>query len=56
MKKFFGKASSRGRVKSEIFYFDDDHNPVPRDRATWAVVRELDENGNLLFEAEGFIE
>jgi hypothetical protein len=42
--------------KSEIRYFDDDLNPVPRDRATWAVVREVDENGALLFEAQGFID
>jgi hypothetical protein len=42
--------------KSEIYYFDDDMNPVSRERATWALVRNLDENGNLLFEAEGFIE
>jgi len=42
--------------RSEIRYFDDDLNPVPRDKATWAVFRELDENGNLLFEAQGFID
>jgi len=43
-------------VRSEISYFDDDLNPVPRDRATWAVFREMDENGNLLFEVQGFID
>ncbi|MDD4163412.1 MAG: hypothetical protein PHW87_13135 [Methanothrix sp.] len=43
-------------VRSEIRYFDDDHNPVPRDGATWAVFREVDENGALLFEAQGFID
>lgn len=43
-------------VCSEIRYFDDDQNPVSRDKATWAVFRETDENGNLLFEAQGFID
>lgn len=47
---------SKGKIRSEIRYFDDDLNPVPRDRATWAVVREMDENGALLFEAQGFID
>lgn len=55
MKKFkYVKAKRGGR--SEIQYFDDNMNPVSRDRATWALVRNLDENGNLIFEAEGFIE
>ena len=44
------------KKKSEIHYFDDDMNPVSRDKATWVLVRNLDKNGNLLFEAEGFIE
>jgi hypothetical protein len=56
MYKVKGKRSSNGRVKAEIFYFDDLMNPVTRDRATWAVFRELDENGNLIFEAQGFID
>jgi|WetSurMetagenome_2_1015567.scaffolds.fasta_scaffold1576224_2 hypothetical protein len=49
-------AGLKRRTRSEIRYFDDDLNPVPRDRATWAVVREMDENGALLFEAQGFID
>ena len=48
--------SSNKTVRSEIRYFDDQRNPVPRDKATWAVFQELDENGNLLFEAQGFID
>jgi hypothetical protein len=48
------KAKNGGR--SEIQYFDDNMNPVSRDRATWALIRNLDEDGNLIFEAEGFIE
>ncbi|MFZ2376340.1 MAG: hypothetical protein WAV83_03900 [Methanothrix sp.] len=49
--------SSPNRLgRSEIRYFDNDLNPVPRDRATWAVFREVDENGDLLFEAQGFID
>ena len=47
---------SRRSVRSEIRYFDDELNPVSRDKATWAVVREVDEKGNLLFEAQGFID
>lgn len=39
-------------LRSEIQYFDDNMNPISRDRATWALVRNLDENRNLLFEAE----
>jgi hypothetical protein len=31
-------------------------NPVSRDKATRAVIRNLDEDGKLLFEAEGFID
>jgi hypothetical protein len=48
--------NSRKTVRSEIRYFDNDQNPVSRDRATWAVFREVDENGALLFEAQGFID
>jgi len=47
---------SKTAVRSEIRYFDDNQNPVPRDKATWAVFREVDENGALLFEAQGFID
>jgi len=48
--------NSKKNIRSEIRYFDDDQNPVSRDRATWAVFREMDENGALLFEAQGFID
>jgi hypothetical protein len=47
---------SRKAIISEIRYFDDDLNLVSRDRATWAVFREVDENGVLLFKAQGFID
>ncbi|HNX08609.1 MAG TPA: hypothetical protein PKL29_00715 [Methanothrix sp.] len=56
MKKSNILCGSKGKIRSLIRYFDDDLNPVPRDRATWAVVREMDENGALLFEAQGFID
>jgi hypothetical protein len=56
MKKNNNIADLNKTTRSEIRYFDDDLNPVPRDRATWAVVREVDENGALLFEAQGFID
>jgi hypothetical protein len=52
--KFDG--NSKKVIRSEIRYFDNDQNPVSRDRATWAVFREVDENGALLFEAQGFID
>ena len=55
MKRILDGYSNR-TVRSEIRYFDNDQNPVSRDRATWAVFREIDENGALLFEAQGFID
>jgi hypothetical protein len=56
MKKIKYAGSSKQKKRSQIQYFDDDMNPVSRDRATWAIIRNFDENGILLFEAEGFIE
>ncbi|MHC1688598.1 MAG: hypothetical protein AB9879_12925 [Methanothrix sp.] len=56
MNKVKRKNSTGPSAKSEMFYFDDLMNPVTRDRATWAVFRELDEKGNLVFEAQGFID
>jgi hypothetical protein len=56
MKKSKLDGYSKNSIRSEIRYFDDELNPVPRDRATWAVFREVDENGALLFEAQGFID
>lgn len=55
MRKIKLDAYSKKATRSEIRYFDDDFNQVPRDRATWAMVREMDENGALLFELQGFI-
>ena len=48
--------NAESKRRSEIQYFDDDMDPVSRDKATWALIRNLDENGNLFFEAEGFID
>jgi hypothetical protein len=56
MRRVSHEAPLRGCGRSEIRYFDDDQNPVSRDKAKWAVVRELDENGNLVIELEGFID
>jgi len=56
MKKFRNGIQQEHKRISEISYFDDQRNPVPRDKATWALVRELDENGNLLLEIEGFLD
>jgi hypothetical protein len=46
----------RIKKRSEMHYFDDLMNPVTRDMATIAVFRELDEKGNVIFEAQGFID
>ena len=56
MKKFKAEIQQGQKRRSEIRYFDDQRNPVPQERATWALVRELDENGNLLLEIEGFLD
>lgn len=32
------------QIRSEIRYFDDELNPVSRDKATWAVFREVDDS------------
>jgi hypothetical protein len=54
--KSFRYVRENSNIRSEIRYFDDNMNPVPRDKAKRAFVRNVDENGNLLFEAESFIE
>ena len=40
---------------TEIYYMDDAGNPVDKDRATRAIIRELDENGELLNEMFGSV-
>ncbi len=40
----------------EIYYFDKDRNVVDKESAVEAVVRELDENGNLITETWAVIE
>lgn len=44
------------KLKSEIYYFDDEDNIVEKENATKAVIRELDENGNLVNEIWGTID
>ncbi len=56
MKAFKNSASAERKGKSEIIYFDNDMNPVSRDKVTRAMIRSLDKKGNLIFEAEGFID
>ena len=41
--------------KSEIIYLDDNKNIVSKDKATRAIIRELDEKGNLVREIFGTI-
>ena len=42
-----------GGAYSEIYYLDDNHNVVDETVATKCVIRECDENGNLLQETWG---
>lgn len=56
MKKISRQISSVKVVRSQICYFDNHMNPVPRDLATWAMVRELDDKGNVVLEVQGFID
>ena len=37
----------------EIFYFDDNGNPIESEKATKFVIRECDSNGNLIKETYG---
>ena len=56
MKSVSREKAMRHRVRSEIHYFDDFNNPVPRDNATWAVVRDIDEQGGVILEVQGYVE
>lgn len=42
--------------KTEVYYFDDNGNKVEPEKATKGVIRELDENGNLISETWGRFE
>lgn len=42
--------------KSEIIYLDDNRNIVPKEKATKAIIRELDSDGNLVREIFGTID
>lgn len=39
-----------GGVKSEIYYLDNQGNPIDKSKATTAIIRELDSKGNLIQE------
>ena len=43
-------------VKVETYYLDDDDNIVEPEKATKGIIRELDENGNLVRETFGTFE
>lgn len=43
-------------MKSEIIYFDENDKIVTKEKAVRAVIRELDENGNLVREIFGTID
>lgn len=42
-----------GGVREEILFFNDKGEPVPKDEATIAIIREYDEKGNLIAETRG---
>ena len=42
-----------GGEYSEIFYFDDNRNPIDAEKATIFVIRECDCDGNLIKETYG---
>ncbi len=43
-------STPNGGVLSEIYYLNKERQPVAREEAELAIVRELDEDGNLVFE------
>ena len=49
-KEVLEKSTPAGGVVSEIYYFDDEMNPIDKSNATYAVIRELDDIGNLILE------
>ncbi len=44
------------KLKVETYYFDDDGNTVEPEKATRGVIREVDEDGNLVRETWGRFE
>lgn len=44
------------KSESDITYFDDNQKIVEKDKATYAVIRVFDENGNLINEIFGTID
>jgi len=56
MKRVKSSFGSKVKPRCEMRYFDDLMNPVTRDMATIAVFLEFDEEGNVTFEAQGFID
>lgn len=44
-----------GGVRSEIYYFDADDNCVDKSKAVKAIIRELDDKGNLIQETRANI-
>jgi hypothetical protein len=43
-------ATPNGGVKSEIYYFNDKNEAVDKKVATKVTIRELDKDGNLIYE------
>jgi hypothetical protein len=49
-------ATPHGGVEAVIVYMDDERSVVDEEVATQAAIRELDKNGNLVFETWGRID
>lgn len=50
-----GEKTPGGGVVAELYYYDGDGNPTDKEHAERVVIRELDENGNLVSETFGFV-
>lgn len=48
-------STPNGGVRSEIYYLSKEHQPVSKEKTELAIVRELDKDGNLVFETIGSI-
>jgi len=51
-----GAKTPGGGVVAEVYYLDGEGEPVEKERAARVVIRELDENGNLVSETFGMVE
>lgn len=50
-----GQKTPAGGIKAEIYYFNDENLPVLKDKATIAIIREINEYGSVIKETYGKI-